>query len=108
MDERLIPLTIIATILLLIILALGIYLKFIEFKYNLAQKIKEEIKRDNKENKNEIKGRVIIEDDEFDLICKALSDSMNYKPNEMRDEKWSLLIKLKTIESLARKEMEDE
>ncbi len=110
MEEELIPFAIVGAVLFLIVIAVGLYIKFIEFKYNLAQNIKEEIKKEqqsNKENNKEITGRAIIEDDEFDLICRALSDSMNYKRNEKFNEKWNLLLKLKTIEHLARKEMED-
>lgn len=78
------------------------YLKYQDIKEN----IKDELKNEKEEDQKEITGRAIIEDDEFDLICRALSDSMNYKPNDRWNEKWDLLIKLKTIKHLAEKESE--
>lgn len=110
MEEEFIPFAVIGIVLTTIILLFAGYLKLMESKYNIERRLKEEIKKELKnekeEDQKEITGRAIIEDDEFDLICRALSDSMNYKPNDRWNEKWDLLIKLKTIKHLAEKESE--
>lgn len=41
---------------------------------------------------------VDLTEEELGLTCRALSDSMNYKPGVCKDEKWSLLLKLKEIQ----------
>lgn len=36
--------------------------------------------------------------DDLALICRALSDSMNYHPDVRLDEKWSLLLRCKELQ----------
>ena len=38
------------------------------------------------------------------LICRALSDSMNYKPDHLYSEKWALLLKVKEYQLRFEKE----
>lgn len=42
--------------------------------------------------------KITVSKEELSIICRALSDSMNYKPNVLFSEKWELLLKLKNIE----------
>lgn len=51
--------------------------------------------------------KVELTAEELGLINRALSDSMNYKPDDRRDEKWALLLRCKKEELAANEEEGD-
>lgn len=46
--------------------------------------------------------------EEISLITRSLSDSMNYKPEDRLDEKWSLLMRITREEAELEKKKEKE
>jgi len=43
--------------------------------------------------KKQPKKNIYLTVEELRLICRALSDSMNYKPDDRIEQKWNLLLK---------------
>lgn len=64
-----------------------------DFEKAPARQLEKSPKRQNKPNLD-------LSIEELDLICKALSDSMNYKPEDRISEKWDLLTKCKARQIL--------